>query len=360
MDCLGGAVDFLFQGEAELGLPLLLEEIQNRSEYNLGDIPGLVWRNDQGKFTFNNKVYPENLDALGLPAWDLIHPEKYPEAQHGAFFRKFPIAPIMITRGCPFNCTFCAGGLISGKKIRKRSIANVLSEIKMLYDDYGIREFHIVDDNFSMDRKYAKELLRNLINLRLDISLATPNGVRVDSLDEELLDLLKKAGLYLISLGIESGSNRILSLMKKNLTAEKIRHSIDMIRKFKIDIAGFFIVGFPQETIEEIEETIKFSLKLDLIRANYFTYLPFPGTESYRELEKNSELDNIDWRKFYFMSAPYVPVGLTQKKLKDLQRKAFFRFYLRPNILKKNLLVVKSVRHLYFLLKRFIHWVVIF
>lgn len=357
MGYLGGVVDFLFQGEAELGLPLLLEKIEGVAGYNLGDIPGLVWRDAENRVILNNRVYPENIDSLGLPAWDLIHPERYPEAQHGAFFRKFPIAPIMVTRGCPFSCTFCAGSLITGQKIRKRSIEHVLGEIGMLYDDYGIREFHIVDDNFTADKRYAKELLTRLIDLKLDISLATPNGVRMDSLDEELIKLFKRAGLYIISLGIESGSDRILMLMKKNLTVAKIRKAVDLIRSFGIDIAGFFIMGFPQENIQDIRGTMKLSLELDLIRANYFTYLPFPGTESYKKLKENGELADVNWERFYFMSAPYVPLGLTQKMLRNLQREAFFSFYLRPKILIKNILSIRSPRHLYFIIRRFFHWI---
>lgn len=356
---LGALVDFVFQGEAEIGFPLLLDKIEKGADAaGLKEVPGLAW-SENGTVNLNKQVYPDNLDALGLPAWDLIHPETYPEAQHGAFFKNFPIAPIMITRGCPYSCTFCAGGLISGKKIRKRSIGHVIKELRMLYDDYGIREFQIIDDNFTVDKKYAKELLAKIIELNLDISLATPNGVRVDALDEELLGLFKRAGLYIISLGIESGSDRVLQLMKKDLTVSKVHKVVDLIRSFDIDIAGFFIMGLPQETILDMKKTVELSLKLDLIRANFFTYLPFPGTESYRSLEKSGELNKVDWEKFYFMSAPYVPAGLTRKKLKDLQRMAFLRFYLRPRVLVKNILSIKSPRHLHFLLKRFFHWLIL-
>lgn len=353
-----GLADFAFQGEAELGLSLLLDRKPGEINNNLKDIPNLVWRDARRNIVINERNYQEDLDLLGFPAWDLIHPEKYGEAQHGAFFKKFPIAPIMITRGCPFSCTFCAGGLISGRKIRKRSVNHVLDEIKLLYEDYGIREFHIIDDNFTADREYAKEILARITQLNLDISIATPNGVRLDSLDEELLGLFKKAGLYIISLGIESGSERVLRLMKKNQSIAQIRQAIKMIRRAGIDIAGFFIIGFPQESIVEINDTINFSLELDLVRANYFTYLPFPGTQSYAELEKRGELLNVDWERFYFMSASYVPAGLTRKKLKNLQREAFMRFYIRPKILIKNMLSIKSPRHLYFLVKRFFHWII--
>ncbi len=353
----GDSLDYIFVGEAEKGLPLLLDMLDKGTPRDLSDIPGLGWKENR-RVRINPQKFVEDLDSLGMPAWDLIRPEEYPECQHGAVFQKFPIAPIVVTRGCPFSCTFCAGNIIGGKKIRKHSINFMLRQIKYLYYEHGIREFHIIDDNFTFDKAYAKEFLRKLTDLNLDISWATPNGVRIDCLDEEMLALMKKSGLYLISLGIESGSDRVLGLMKKGTTIDKIRKGIDMIRRFNIDVAGFFIVGFPGEKEEEIKKTIRFSLELGLIRANYFTYLPFPGTASYKELASEGKLNGVDWDRFYFMSAPYAGDGLSQKKVKSLQREAFFKFYLRPRIMLKNILAIKSPRHFKFLLRRFFHWVI--
>lgn len=194
--------------------------------------------------------------------------------------------------------------------------------------------------------------------MNLDISWATPNGVRVDTLDEELLRLMKKSGLYLISLGIESGSERILRTIKKNTTVKMIREKMAMINRFGIDAAGFSIIGFPNETTQEIRATIQLSLELGLTRANYFTFLPFPGTNAYEELSLNRELDNINWEKFYFMSAAYVPKGMKRSDLKRLQRLAFFKFYSRPSIFCKNISQIKSFRHLWYLARRFFHWII--
>ena len=357
MDGFKEDLDFLFAGEAEVGLPKLLDLLKS-GKSDLSSVPGLTWRKD-GMVVSNPKAVVEDLNVIGMPAWDLIHPELYPESQHGAFFRKFPIAPIMITRGCPYPCTFCVGSIVSGKKIRYRSIDNVLKEIDLLYNDFGIREFHVIDDNFTCDKVYAKEFLRRLKGLNLDISWAVPNGVRMDTLDEELLGLMKETGLYLISLGIESGSDKVLRSMKKGTTTAKTRECVKMIDRAGIDMAGFFILGFPGETEETIRQTIKFSTELNLIRANYFTYLPFPGSESYAELQAKGELEGIDWEHFYLMNATYVPKALTRKKLKGLQRLAFARFYLRPRIIFYNLMSIKSLRHFFFLAKRFFNWLVL-
>jgi radical SAM superfamily enzyme YgiQ (UPF0313 family) len=352
----GEGLDFSFVGEAEVGFPRLLDGL-NHDHRNLSDIPGLVWR-ENDRIRSNPQVFSEDLDALGMPAWDLIHPETYPESQHGAFYQKFPIAPIMVTRGCPYPCTFCAGHVVSGRKIRRRSIDHVLGEIQYLYKKFGIREFHVVDDNFTMDTAYAKALLRKLKVMNLDMSWAVPNGIRMDTLDEELLGLMKDTGLYLISLGIESGSDLILKRMKKGITTARIREFVRMIQQAGIDMAGFFILGFPGETVETIQDTIRFSTELPLQRANYFTYLPFPGSESYRMLQANGELQDVDWTHFYFMNAAYVPDGMTRKALKRLQRLAFLKFYLRPHIMLYQIRSIRSLRHLFFLAKRFFHWIV--
>jgi radical SAM superfamily enzyme YgiQ (UPF0313 family) len=356
MNRFGDELDYSFAGEAEVGLTKLLSSLENgKREFEA--VPGLVWR-ENGSIRSNPKSVLEDLDSIAMPAWDLIEPENYPESQHGAFFRQFPIAPIMVTRGCPFPCTFCAGGAITGKKVRRRSIDNVLKELTYLNKERGIREFHIVDDNFTMDMAYAKEFLKRLKMLNLGMTWAVPNGVRMDALDEELLELMKETGLYIISLGIESGSDRVLKDMKKHLTVAKIRECVGMINKSGIGVSGFFILGFPGETVESIKDTIKFSQELGLVRANFFTYLPFPGSESYERLKAANELEGIDWDRFYFMTASYTPKGLTKKNLRNLQRLAFAKFYLRPRIMLYNLKSIQSLRHLSFLIGRFFRWIV--
>ena len=358
MEFFGSDLDYLFRGEAETGFARLLDRLSGGEERDLADIAGLAWRKG-GHLAVNEKYFTEDLDTLGMPAWDLIKPQEYPEAQHGAFFKKFPIAPIMTTRGCPYLCTFCAGRVTSGSKLRKRSVKAVLDEIKTLYSDFGIREFHVVDDNFTLDKAFAKDFLRSLKKLNLDISWAVPNGIRMDTLDDEMLSLMKETGLYLISLGIESGTDRMLKIMKKNLSTQKVRHAIRLIRKHDIDIAGFFILGFPGETKENIEETIRFSLELDLVRANFFTYLPFPGTESFDKLKVDGKLGKVDLHRFYFMNATFTPEGMDKGTLKGLQRKAFFKFFLRPRIFIYNLTRIRSPRHLRYLLGRFFRWVLL-
>ena len=355
MEYLSTTLDFLLRGEGDITFPLFLQCLKQNLK-NIETVSGLIWKQADKVIENAPHEFVKDLNALPLPAWELIQPQTYPPAQHGAFFKKFPIAPIVTTRGCPYACKFCSAPVLSGRNVRFHDPEKILNEIRLLHSQYGIREIHIIDDNFTINRSHANAVLTKIIEAKLDISIAFPNGIRVETVDKELLDLMKRAGAYLISLGIESGSDRILQLMNKKLKVAATEEKVNLIHKAGLDVAGFFVIGFPGDTKEDIEKTIKFSLKLPLIRANYFDFLPLPGTPIYYELEQKGELAKIDWKQFHFMTAPYAPAGMTREQLRSYQRKAFLRFYLRPRILIRNILGIKSFLHLKYLVRRFYHW----
>lgn len=353
-------IDWAFKGEAEVGLSQLLDLVANdqlRLDL-LRNVPGLIWRNKE-RTIVNPSAFIENLDQLGLPSWDLIKPDTYPVAPHGGFFKNYPIAPIIISRGCPFSCTYCAGPVISGRKIRYRSAEKVIEEIKILYHKYGIREIHIEDDNFTFNHDLVKDFCRGLKENNLKITWTCPNGVRLDTLTEELLLMMKEVGLYFISVGIESGSDKILKDMKKNLTKEKIREKIQLIRRCGLDVAGFFILGYPTETKKDILETINFAIELDLKRAGFFLFKPFPGVEITNELIKRGEWQettDVDWARFILADAVYAPPGFTLREMRKIRRKALLRFYLRPKIFLSFVRGVRSFKHWKIILRRVQSW----
>jgi radical SAM superfamily enzyme YgiQ (UPF0313 family) len=353
-------IGWAFKGEAEVGFSRLLDLIaeEKTDSGDLGNVPGLIWRK-AGETIVNQQIFIDDLDRLGMPSWDLLRPDTYPLAPHGGFLKNYPIAPIIITRGCPFSCTYCAGHLISGRKIRRRSIENVIGEIKLLYDKYGIREIHIEDDNFTHDQEYVKNFCRALKENNLDVSWTCPNGVRLDSLTEDLLLVMKNAGLYSLSVGIESGSDRILRDMQKALTKEKIREKINLIKECGLEASGFFIIGYPIETKNDIMETINFAVSLDLKRAGFSLFKPFPGTEITQRLVERGELERMadeDWAKFILADAVYAPPGLAREEMKRLRRIALLRFYLRPKIVIKFISEIRSFDHLKLVLKRAYSW----
>jgi radical SAM superfamily enzyme YgiQ (UPF0313 family) len=343
-------LDYMMQGEGEIGFPLFLQEIEKNGSRDLSRVPGLAWVDRSfGMMRQNPTAQVQDLDTLGQPAWDLIMPESYPFSPHGVVCKNFPIAPVMATRGCPYLCTFCAS---ANTKLRKRSVETVLSEVRMLKERHGIREFHMVDDNFTLDMTYAKEFLRALIDSGINATWATPNGVRLDRLDEEIIRLMREAGFYSISVGIESGSERIRLKMKKGSTVAKIRRDLEMVHKVGgIDVTGFFILGFPGETPEDVESTLRFSRELPIQRATFHSFIPLPGTEVWREMEENGELARVDWEKYFFWSGAYVPAGMTREQLRRYHRQAFLRFYLRLRIILVNMKFVRRPRVLWYAFK---------
>lgn len=352
--------DWAFKGEAEIGLTKLLELVSENKIYrqNLMAVPGLIWRNERKVFV-NEQIFIEDLDRLGLPSWDLIRPDTYPLAPHGGFFKNYPIAPIVITRGCPFSCTYCAGHLVTGKKIRFRSVGNIIAEIKLLYHQFGIREIHIEDDNFTFNHDFVKEFCQELKKNNLKITWTCPNGVRLDTLTKELILMMKEAGLYSISVGVESGSEKILKDMKKNLTKEKIEEKVALIRECGLEVSGFFIIGYPTETRDDIDKTIDFALTLDLKRAGFSLFKPFPGTEITQNLIEKGELKEIsdkDWSRFILADAIYAPPGFTREEMRKLRRKALTRFYFRPKIVFKFIQEIRNPTHLRIVLKRIYSW----
>ena len=351
---LGADCDYGFAGEGEIQFPRMLQRIESGAT-SFEAVPGAVWRCGD-RVVANAPALVDDLDSLGLPALDLLRPDTYPEAQQGVFYRKFPIAPILTTRGCPYRCRFCAAPFLSGRTLRQHSVAYVRRLVALLYHRYGIREIHIVDDNFTMDIGYAKSVLRAILDLRLDIALAMPNGIRMDAVDDELLELMKAAGVYIVSVAVESGNDQILRAMKKGTTTARIRANVDRIRRHGLDVAGFFILGYPGETLDTIRRTIRFARELDVQRANFFTFVPLPGAPIYEELVRNGEITGEPWEAANFAHAPYSPPGVPRPELLSLMRRGFLRFYLRPRILLRHILAIRSYRHLRFLLRRFHHW----
>jgi len=341
-------IDFIFAGEGEIGFPIFLNQFLTPGGPDFRKAPGLGWR-DNGRLRINPGAQAQDLDQLGMPAWDLIMPESYPFSPHGVVCKAFPIAPVMATRGCPYMCTFCSS---ANTKLRKRSISLVLEEVKLLQKRHGIREFHMVDDNFTLDMEYAKEFARALIQNNIKANWATPNGVRLERLDKPLLELLKQAGFYSLCVGIESGSDRIRIKMKKGSNISKIRKDLQMVHEVGgIDVTGFFILGFPSETKEDIETTIRFAKELPLTRATFHSFIPLPGTEVWHEMEASGELDRVDWERYFFWAGAYVPQGMTRGELRKLHRKAFLSFYLRPRTILKNLKFILRPRVCWYALR---------
>lgn len=353
----GQSLDYGFCGESEIGFPEFISIVSDGGGYipesELADISGLIYRNN-GRIQVNPCKIVSNLDEIPFVAWDILRPETYPMSPHGAVFKRFPLAPMIATRGCPFQCAYCSASILSGKKIRRRSVDNIIEEIQILHRDYGIQEIHFEDDNFTASRGFVIDFCERLMSSGLKISWAFPNGIRVDTLDGDLLKIMKRAGCYSFCFGIESGSQRILDRMKKKITLKKIKEKAVLARELGFSLGGFFILGFPSETEEEIEETIRFAKELPLDRAAFFYFQYLPGTEEYNRLIQERNV-RLDWNLISLHNSRNLS-DIPEKTLIRLRRKALLTFYLRPGAIWAMVRGVQSWRHLKYILKRSVRW----
>jgi radical SAM superfamily enzyme YgiQ (UPF0313 family) len=316
-------------GEAELAFPALVDKIANGESLD-GDLPSLC-RLENDKVTCSERAdFLQDLDSLPFPAWDLMDPRTYPDLPHQLLHRKFPVGSVMTSRGCPFDCTFCASTTLWGRGWRTRSPENVVDEIEMLVRDYEVKEIHIEDDNFTLKRSHAAAVCEEILRRGLDIVWCTPNGVRVDSLDDEMVALMKRAGCYGLGFGIESGSQRVLDYNNKKLDLDKVAAKVEMVRRHGIETNGFFIVGLPGEDVESIRETIRFSKKVPFDRANFGLLAPLPGSEIFQKyvLDRNKGKE-IDYTTFNYFT-PFPLGDLTAEELNRWQRRSVYSFYGRP------------------------------
>lgn len=345
------ALDYAFAGEAEIGFPLLMDRALRARTLDIRDIPGLMWRDGNGSHA-NPRAFIKDLDALGFPAWDLMPPNTYPDAPQGAFYKQFPIAPVATSRGCPYGCAFCGSPVNMGRQLRFRSLSHVFAEMEMLRSTYGVKEFHFIDDMFNASKRRVMEFCRVLEAKAWGISYSFPNGLRLNSLDREMLDAMKRSGAYAFTVGIESGSQRVLDLMNKHLTLDMIREKVNLIYEAGLEPSGFFLLGFPGETKEEMRMTVDLAKSLPLKRAHFSNFLPLPGTAATAQLLASGEIDEPDWTTLCYAKVPYVPQGMTKEELKAFQRRAFLEFHLRPRILAKMISEIKSPFHLLSILRR--------
>jgi anaerobic magnesium-protoporphyrin IX monomethyl ester cyclase len=293
------------------------------------DIAGLLFRDHLQTEHTCEPPFLDDLDQLPNPAWDLIDLTKYYGITNFNFFLKYPnYMSIMTTRGCPYRCAYCHNVL--GKVFRKRSVDHVMREIHTLVRNYGIRELHIIDDSFNLDLERAKAILDEIAKLRPRVAIAFPNGVRSDRIDEEFLKKAKAAGAYKINFAVETASPRIQKKIRKNLDLEKVREMITISDSLDIIGHGFFMLGFPTETEDEMRQTIDYALSSRLHSANFFIVQPFEGTDIYDMFkELHPEMANSSDR-FSYYEANFEIYEIPRTRVQDLVKQAHRDFFLTP------------------------------
>jgi len=294
-----GNVDAVVRGEGE---ETMLEIVNNiAAGKSIAEIKGAVIRANGSIRINESRPFIKDLDSIPFPSRDLFSMDLYFKNQKkGTYYNmRAPFTTVITSRGCPGQCVFCSIKNVWGNKWRARSPKNVADEIEFLIRAYNIREIIFLDDNISADRNRMKEICNEIIERKLDIKWTTPNGIALWTLDEELLKIMKKAGCFKLTFGLESGSSKTLKFINKNYSYEHADNIIKFANRLGIITLGTFIIGFPYETSKDIEDTIKYAVKSELDFAFFYTAATFPGTKLY-EITKNENLAyNIDSSEVY-------------------------------------------------------------
>ncbi|ABW68237.1 B12-binding domain-containing radical SAM protein [Desulfosudis oleivorans] len=325
-------IDYVVLGEGELGLERIIEA--HNSGGRIEDIDGIAFRTKSGVQVNPRTTWIEDLDVLPLPARDLLPMENYFAATvpMGLHWRKKRNTPIVSSRGCPFGCPFCSSHLHWGKRFRKRSAENVLAEIEHLKSRYNIQELKWQDDNLTADRNRAKAIFSGMIDRGLTMPWNTPNGIALWTLDEEMLALMKKSGCYELTLAIESGDPLSFArYVRKPFTLDKARHVAALARRTGIATVAYFIIGFPGETLAQIENSMRYAL---LLGADYlvpFIYNPLPGSELWKRCVDEGLISDTyayEGGNNYFQS-DLSGADFTSKDLRRIQSLTYFKNLLR-------------------------------
>ncbi|MDD5145560.1 MAG: radical SAM protein [Candidatus Pacebacteria bacterium] len=346
------SIDFVLKGEGEERMCHFLDYLEGKRKE--AELDGIISRKNKEIFDFSQKKFIENLDDLPFPARELVSIEEYSEILES---REKPATTLITSRGCPFHCIYCSKPIF-GNVFRARSPENVVKEIEFLKEKYKIRELIFYDDTFTFNRERTVELCNLLIEKKLNIKWKCET--RVNLVDEELLELMKKAGCYLIGFGIESGNSRILNILKKGITIEQVRIAVKAAKKVGIEILGYFILGIPGETEKEIKETINFAKSLDVEYAQFSIATAFPGTELYQIAKSSGRLPDLG-ESFYALAGK-VDFSLCDVPPKELQRylrKAYSSFYLRPKYIFSKVKKIRSFYDIFFYLKNLKNLIII-
>ena len=321
---------------AVLGEGELLFEQAVRARFETGDlsqVAGLVWRASDGTIHTNpgHPGFIEDLDALPMPAYDLIDLPQYWSHQTIAPMSNRKYVSLLTSRGCPYGCIFCHK--IFGKRMRVHSAERVVEEIAWFQRKYGVDDFELIDDTFNCDSARIIQICDLLRARGLRIRLAIPNGIRGDLLTETEVEALSSIGLYHCMIPLESGSPRIQSLIRKHLDIPRFLDACAMVAKRRIFIHTCCILGFPTETEAEMQQTIDIACEARSHTTSFFTAIPFPGTPLY-DMVREQHPEKL--ARLSFDDATYTTVAANLTDLPDhvlhaYQRKAVRTYFMNPN-----------------------------
>lgn len=317
-------VDIVIRGEGEYIMLNLVQALENQS--SLHDVKGIVFEDKNSKEIVVNPEAPliQNLDELPFPALNLLPMKKYRLLDMDTH-----MTTMITTRGCPMQCSFCSSAAMHGKKIRERSVENIVDEIEYLKTNYDIDTIAFMDDTFTLKKRKVMAICDEILKRNIEIMWGCTS--RVDTLDEKLLKKMKEAGCITIFIGVESADQQQLDNMCKNTTITKIENAFKIAHKLKIRTIASVALGMPGDTKEIMNKTVKFVHKLKPNYAIYSLATPYPGTRFYKEAFEKNLIKIKDWSKYTLITPILETIDCSLNDMRKIQAKAFMKFYLRPH-----------------------------
>lgn len=313
-------IDYIVRGEGEETFLELAKKLGNENE--IREVNGISYRED-GEVIVNPSREPiEEIDRLPFPARHLL-----PNEEYKLFDIKMPLTTMITSRGCPMQCQFCASSAMHGRRIRRRSPSDVVDEMIKVKRKYDIKNIAFMDDTFTLFPDWI-EKFTNLLKQK-DLEIGWGCTARADKLDKATLSKMSEAGCHTLFFGVESGVQDILNNIKKGIKISDIKKAFNVSRDLGIRTIASLALGLPGETKETAEKTIKFVKELKPDYALFSIATPYPGTKFYEKVKEKGLIETNDWSKYNLFSS-VLENELGINKTKELQKKAFKKFYLRP------------------------------
>ncbi len=341
---LEAGADFCVVGEGERTTLELVEKLaagSGASEF--AALRGIAF-SDSGKYVFTGRRAPiEPLDTVPPPARELLPMHRYRSSIARAV--RQPSHSMLASRGCAGVCSFC-NKMTFGAKVRYFGPERIIDEFFTLRDRYGANDVAVWDDNFMKDHETVVRVCEGLRKRGFGRTWSVE--ARVDDVSPEALREMKSAGCAYIALGIESGSQRVLDHVRKKITKDTVRRAVKMCADAGIAVRGYFMMGLSTETPDEMEETVRFAIELDIEVASFTLFVPLPGTLEYRRACAAGTFDPHYFKhrivpEFNFLDKPvYVPEGMTEQQLLAIHRSAYKRYYFRRKIIMRKIAALRS------------------
>ena len=319
-----GSLDIVVRREGEQTLLELLDKLQTNEK--LESVLGITFRKEGKVVRTEDRPFLEDLDSLPFPAHHLM---PLNQLKHNGKI----LFPLFTSRGCVYWCDFCSTVRMFGRGYRMRSPKNVVDEMQLVHDKYGVDQVTFYDDAFSVNRDRVVKICEELHARKLDMTWDC--GTRVDMVDRDLLKTMYDAGCIAVWLGVESGSEAMLGAMNKRIKLDQTRTAYKAAHKVGLMTIANTVLGFPGETEQTAWETIRFIKELNPDDVGFYVATPYPGTPMYEQVKSNGWLKITDFDKYDTAGPTFETPWLKMEKLAEIRYKAYQQFYLRPRYILK-------------------------